>query len=109
MLFFEAACVGDVRHRISVEISFFELTIMKMFDFNHYWYFQMWNFAVISQNTGKIPPDSLVASVCLFDKAVLKRFSPTQNFLIFSKIKDGLSTDFSKFLENWSLIKHGNF
>src|ERR1043165_5462313 len=35
-VFFEAACDGDGRYRISVEISSFELTIMKIYDFNHY-------------------------------------------------------------------------
>src|ERR1043165_7225359 len=65
----------------------------------------MWNFAVISQNRGKIPPESWITSVCLIDKAILKRFSHTQVFFIFSKINDGSSTDFSKFLENWTLIK----
>ena len=54
-------------------------------------------------------PISWITSVCLFDEAILKRFSHTQNFFFFSKINDGLSTDFSKFLENWTLIKHGKF
>src|ERR1043165_6626803 len=109
MVNFEAACVGDVRLPISVEISSFELTIMKKYDFNDSGSILLWDFAVISQDRGKIPPETLINFVCLFDKAILKRFSHTQNFFIFSKINDTSSTYFSKFLENWTLIRHRIF
>ena len=75
ILIFEAACFGDVRHRISIEISSFDLTIMKI----------------------------------LFHKAIFKRFSHGQISSFFSEFNDGLYKDFSKFLENWTIIKHGKF
>ena len=71
---------GDVRHRIYVEISSFELTIMKLYDFNHYRFFWLWEFAVINQDGSEISPDSWKFSVFLVEKAILKRFSHTPKF-----------------------------
>ena len=58
MVIFEAACGGDVRHRIYVEISSFELNIMKLSDFDHYRLFKIWDFTVINQDGSKISPYS---------------------------------------------------
>ena len=109
MVIFGAACGGDFRNRTYVEILSFDMTLLKIYDFIHYRLFWLWDFAVINQYGSEISPDSWWTSVCLVDKAVLKRFSLCQNFFIFSKIHDGLSKVFSKFVENRTSIKHGNF
>src|SRR5688572_5029460 len=79
---------------------------MKIYEFNHYLYDLLPIFAVISQDRSKIPPHSCITSVCLFEKAILKRFSHTRNFFIFSENDDCLIKDFSKYLINWTSIRH---
>src|SRR5688572_32038480 len=85
------------------------MTIMKIYEFYQYCQHDSLPIAVISQDRGEISPHSCITSVCLFEKAILKRFSHTRNFFIFSENDDCLIKNFSKYLINWTSIKHGYF